>query len=347
MKTTRNILELIIISIIWVVILFVLPNNFAVEWPAEFWYRQGFFGVLLIATYVLNRDVLMPRLLDRGRVIVYILIMVGMIAAILMAVFYFDQLSGLSRLLHELFRPDEPFDPERHARRFDFPRMLLVIFNFSLSIIIYLFRRSQQEAELRRELEKLQATTELSYLKAQINPHFFFNTLNNIYALTEMNVKAAQEALLKLSAMMRYVLYEGKTREATIEEEVRFIENYIELMKLRLSQRVKLQFDRPEQPPSLPVAPMILLPFVENAFKHGVSGTLPTEIRIAISVSGSTLHFRVENTIVPRNGEDHEASGIGIANTRRRLELIYPGKHRFEFGPEGNTFIVDMSVDLS
>ncbi len=347
MNARRSILEIVLVGIIWIVFLIVIPSSFSVEWPVEFWYRQCFFGLLLTVVYLINRDLLMPRILDKGNVAGYVMAVAGLILGILVLVFFFEKLIGLPKLIHELFNDDEPYDPSKHRRRFDFSGFLLILFNFSIGIIVHLFRRSQQEAELRRELEKLQATTELSYLKAQINPHFFFNTLNNIYALTEMNVQASREALLKLSSMMRYVLYEEKNKQTSVAEEIRFIENYIELMKLRLTSRVHLNFDRPENPPELSVAPMILLPFVENAFKHGVSGRVSTEITITIRLAGSMLHFRVENTIVPRTAEDHDASGIGIANTRRRLELLYPGKHHFEFGPKGDTFIADMSIDLS
>lgn len=348
MDRKRPAMELGLVALLWVLLLTLPPLGYNVDWPTVFWVKQIFFATLLTSVYYLNKQYLLPGLFSQNKYRRYVLVALVIVALTLVLMQVFEWQIGLPRKMHELFRPDEPFNPERRYRwRFDYSGFLLLLIDFSMGVIIYLIQKTQEEASRRRELEKLQISTELSYLKAQINPHFFFNTLNNIYALTSLNVDASREALLKLSSMMRYVIYERKTKTTSLSEEIEFIENYIELMKLRMSKRVTVVFNRPENPPELSIAPMILLPFVENAFKHGVSSKDNTNISIDISLSGSRLEFKVENTKVIRENESHEKStGIGISNTRRRLELLYPDKHHFELDDQGDTFSVLLRIDL-
>lgn len=337
--------ELGIVALFWVLLLTLIPVSFAIEWPMEFWYKQLFFAFLLTVAYYINKRFLLPRFFDENKFGLYAFYIIISVVFILAAVIAFESFIGLPEKMHQLFRPDKPFDPSRR-RWFDYGSLVLVLFDFSVGLIVHLLKKSQLETERRRELEKLQVSTELSYLKAQINPHFFFNTLNNIYALTSMDIAASQKALLKLSSLMRYVIYEGDTRQSTLAEEINFLENYIELMKLRLSKRVKVIFNKPEEPGDKVIAPMILLPFVENAFKHGVSSSQPTEIIISIKISNGILQFDVTNSIVPKSANDYEGHGIGISNTRRRLNLIYPDAHHFEVTENEDTFHVSLSINL-
>jgi hypothetical protein len=339
--------DLWLTALLWVLFLTLIPKSFNVEWPEEFWYKQLFFAFTLTVAYYINVRYLLPRFFDPGRFLIYGLFVALGVGLVLLSVYVFEGLIGLPEKMHELFRPEKPYNPEKARRWFDFGGFMLILFDFSIGVIVHLIKNSQLEAERRRELEKLQVSTELSYLKSQINPHFFFNTLNNIYALTNIDIDASQKALLKLSALMRYVIYEGNHRQSTMTEEIDFIANYIELMKLRLSKRVTVVFDKPQEPGNKEIAPMILLPFVENAFKHGISSTQPTTIKISINMEGSTLHFNVENSIVAKNKEDYEGHGIGIANTKRRLELLYPGAHSFEVRENEDTFHVSLSIQLS
>jgi sensor histidine kinase YesM len=209
----------------------------------------------------------------------------------------------------------------------------------------------QNDEEFRGELERQRIDTELSYLKAQINPHFFFNTLNNIYSLTNLDVSKAQEALLKLSRMMRYVLYENQKDETLLSKEVKFIEDYLELMKMRLPQNVKLQVKLEEAKDDLVIAPMLFLPFLENCFKHGISSQQETEISISLEVMGDTVFFETKNAIFPVPPESPEAleNGIGLVNTQRRLALLYPDKHRLKLGVDEATgnYEVNLTINLS
>ncbi|MCA6074676.1 sensor histidine kinase [Fulvivirga sedimenti] len=338
--------EYVSVGILWVLILTLTPNSVDVNWPVEFWYRQLFLALLLTVGYILHSQYLLPKLLDRNKFLIYGLSVIGVITAILLLVHFFEDQIELPRRMHELFRPEKPYNPENRRGPFDFTSFFLILFDLSLGVIIFLVRKQQNEQEIRKELEQLQVRTELSYLKAQINPHFFFNTLNNIYALTSIDVEASRTAILKLSAMMRYVIYDGDSQHATVSDEINFIENYIELMKLRLSKKVTLKFTKPSGTYDQPIAPMLLLPFVENAFKHGISSTVASEVIITIQLTGNVLDLYVENPIFPKSGEQHEEHGIGIANTRRRLELLYPSRYNFEIDDKDNTFKVSLQIEL-
>ncbi len=342
----RTGIEYLSIGLLWVLVLSLTPMSFDVSWPPEFWYRQFFFAFLLTLAYYMHARFFLPYLLDRNKFLFYALSVFGIITAVLLLVHFFEDQVELPRKMHELFRPEKPYNPANRRGPFDFTDFFLILFDLSLGVIVFLVRKRQNEQEIRKELQQLQVRTELSYLKAQINPHFFFNTLNNIYALTSIDVEASRTALLKLSAMMRYVIYEGESRKTTVSDEISFIENYIELMKLRLSKKVTLKFTKPAEASNLPIAPMLLLPFVENAFKHGISSTATSEIIITIQITGTTLDLYVENPIFPKTGEQHEQHGIGIANTRRRLELLYPNQYNFEIDDKDNTFKVSLQIQL-
>jgi LytS/YehU family sensor histidine kinase len=208
----------------------------------------------------------------------------------------------------------------------------------------------QKDRLINQELEQDRISSELSFLKAQINPHFFFNTLNNIYALTHIDAETSRKAIHQLSRMMRYVLYDTQNSTTQLSQEIAFIKDYISLMELRLTDVVKIEFSSPASIKDLAVAPMIFLPFVENAFKHGVSATQPSYINISVEQRDALLELRVVNTIIKEQSNNlEEASGIGLNNTRRRLDLLYPGKHILMIKEDAaeNTYSVHLTLDLS
>jgi sensor histidine kinase YesM len=219
-----------------------------------------------------------------------------------------------------------------------------------ISTAITAILKWQKDNQERKELEKDKVTSELSFLKAQINPHFFFNTLNNIYALTAKDPKVAGEAIHQLSKMMRYLLYDTQRGVNMLSQEIAFVKNYISLMKLRLTDVVKIEIDTPANLKDMPLAPMIFLPFVENAFKHGVSATRQSYIDIKIFQKDKVLDMTVSNSIMKDNGVSLDTnSGIGLVNTRRRLDLLYPGKYKLDIS-ESNAagdYTVHLVLDLS
>lgn len=351
-------LSIIVHLLGWVMLCVVLLLLSPLSWrmgeidiPFQFWAKQIFLVTILITIFYSNTSLLVPNILLKGKNYLYLLVI--LVGAVLFygLIVYFEQFIGYGKAMHATFNPERVFDPKKRWMPGDIFQLLLYVISVGLSTSVALVQKWQNDESVRRELDQQRVNTELSYLKAQINPHFFFNTLNNIYALTNLDVKKAQEALLKLSRMMRYVLYENQKNETLLSKEVKFIEDYIELMKMRLSSRVKLNIQIEEPKENLIIAPMLLLPFLENCFKHGISSQHESEIMIKVEVMGDTLFFETRNHIFPVNPDSPEAheSGIGLTNTQRRLSLIYPQKHRLKFGKDEVTqeYWVNLTINLA
>ena len=332
------------------VLLLLSPLSWRVDIPNEFWYRQIFLVCMLLIIFYGNMTFVVPKLLFERKLFIFLLLIVITGVLYLGLIIYFENLIKLPELMFKAFNPEKDFKPGKRWLSGDVFHILLYLLSIGISTAVASVQKWQQDEILRRELDQQRINTELSYLKAQINPHFFFNTLNNIYSLTNLDVKKAQEALLKLSRMMRYVLYENQKEETLLSKEVNFINDYIELMKMRLSSNVTLtiQIESPKE--DLIIAPMLLLPFLENCFKHGVSSQQESEILIKLEVMGKTLFFETKNQIFPLHPDSPEAkeNGIGLTNTKRRLALLYPEKHRLKFGitEVNQEYWVNLTLDL-
>ena len=246
------------------------------------------------------------------------------------AVFFFSKFLEMSlnlpALIHKAFEAAAGGPRPNRGPRFDSMGLLITMFVLGISTSITVVQKWQHDTQIRQTLEQQRVTAELSVLKAQINPHFFFNTLNNIYALTLLDGEQAREAIHRLSRMMRYVLYDSAGGHTLLSQEIAFVQDYITLMQLRLDDRVTVTFERPESGHDVPVAPMLLLPFLENAFKHGVAATEASRIFVALrQPTPDTVELEVRNTKLTLPSTDLAGSnGIGLANTRRRLDLLYP-----------------------
>lgn len=215
--------------------------------------------------------------------------------------------------------------------------ILLLAFLF----VPWLFRQIRLITSLKSE----QTKTELQHLQSQVNPHFFFNTLNNLYGLIEKDSKKAQELVLKLSDMMRYSIYEGQKDVVNLEEEVSYIQNYIELHKSRYHKKTDVQFNTHLQAEGVTIMPLLFIILLENAFKHGVENlSEKAYVHINLVAGESELTFGIENNF----DEDQEvtASGIGLANLKRRLELVYPRKHTLSFSGSNGVYKAQLSLTL-
>jgi len=198
----------------------------------------------------------------------------------------------------------------------------------------------------RQELEHSRTQAELQNLKSQLNPHFLFNTLNNIYSLIQIDADRAQQAVHDLSRMLRYVLYESSCPTVPLAAEVEFCANYIELMRIRLPRHVEVGVSLPEEPSPTPVAPLLFISLIENAFKHGTSNDRPSFIQIDIHERGGELVCRIRNSCFPKTASDRSGSGIGLKNLSKRLEMIYPQRHTFEYGERGGTYTASLRIKL-
>lgn len=212
-------------------------------------------------------------------------------------------------------------------------------------------QRGQRDALTRSILEQQQLAAELSLLRAQINPHFLFNTLNNIYALTLLDGEQARSSIHRLSRMLRHVLYGSPNHQVPLSQEISFLRDYVDLMQLRLAQRVRLLFEVPDVlAADVLIAPMLFQPFVENAFKHGISATAPSTIAIRLrQLTPQMVELRVRNTLFSdQPAEDvEEPGGIGLANTQRRLNLLYPGAYRLEVTPHNDHHEYEVCLTLT
>ena len=203
----------------------------------------------------------------------------------------------------------------------------------------------QQKLEKERKQESL--LTELSYLKAQVNPHFLFNTINSVYVLIKMNPDKAADMLIKLSDLLRSQLYDFSRDKITIEEEINYLENYIELEKLRRAHRVEVHFEKQGALHDFSLPPLLMIPFLENCFKHLSSNTdKPNIVSIKMTRSFSKLSVEFSNTFDAQS-ESQKEGGIGLANVKRRLALLFLDKHQLEINKTNEFFVVNLELDLA
>jgi two-component system, LytTR family, sensor kinase len=192
------------------------------------------------------------------------------------------------------------------------------------------------------ETERLNA--ELNFLKLQINPHFLFNTLNSIYSQAHLKSEQTEYSILKFSQIMRYVLYDTSTEKIPLKKDIEYISNYIDLQKIRLSKNVTVRYNVGGDAEQLLIAPLLLITYIENAFKHGVSYTIPSEIRINIDVIGNNLLLTVSNAVASSRKTGHE--GVGLINAKRRLDVLYPGRYLLDVVDNKSLYIVNLKIEL-
>ncbi|MBP7184136.1 MAG: histidine kinase [Saprospiraceae bacterium] len=201
----------------------------------------------------------------------------------------------------------------------------------------------------RQDLEHKNTQTELSFLKSQINPHFLFNTLNNLYALTLKKSDKAPEIVLKLSEMMRYMLYECNEKKVMLSKEIYYLKNYLDLEKLRISQNVDVHFEENGVMDHHEIAPLLFIPFIENSFKHGVTNFIDEGyVYMLIEVKNDVLYFTLENskTSIPNQNLSKHSGGIGLKNVKRRLELLYANRHILKIENTPDCYKVNLELML-
>jgi len=218
-----------------------------------------------------------------------------------------------------------------------------------LVVSIKLLKERFEEKRRRELLEKEKITAELNFMRAQIHPHFLFNTLNNLYVLTLQKSDKAPDTVLKLSEMLDYMLYKCNENTVSISEEIQLIQNYIDLEQLRYGERLELVFNKDIDDPQTQIAPLILVSLIENAFKHGASGTVTIpKIKIKVSVKNEHLLFSIYNTKPSHVQKDTTSfkKGIGLVNTKSQLQLIYPDKHTMEISEDEASYRVTLQINL-
>jgi len=285
--------------------------------------------------FYINNRVLVPKVLKLRGVILYCLAGLAMVGIVYPIIAQLLALLPLNGRLGKIFA-DNPFAFENGFGA-------IVIILLSLPVVLAL-QWSKQNGQI-ISLEKEKAQTELDLLKQQLNPHFFFNTLNNLYALSLQQSKQTPESILQLSELMRYVIYKAKEPMVQVQEEIKYLEDYMQLQQIRLKRKPDVQFKQEIGDGTPPIAPLLLIVLVENAFKHGIE---PAEekafLHLSLHTTANRLYFSCVNSF---EQEVEKTAGIGLANLLRRLVLLYPGKHLLKTGIENHIFKAELELDLS
>lgn len=239
--------------------------------------------------------------------------------------------------------------PHRHGkRRFKFfsGSYWIFLLVFAISTCVSVIQQWLRLEANTKEIEKEKLGTELQFLKSQVNPHFIFNTLNNIYSLALTGSDKTASSILKLSAIMRYIISDAASNIVSLEKEVEFTKHVIDLQMDRLTDKVSVDFSINGTIENKMIAPLMFIPFVENAFKYGVSTRDATTIIINLQANDKSIVFFASNTIVQSENNAQETTGIGINNVKRRLALLYPNKHSLDIDNSGDLFTVKLQITL-
>jgi two-component system, LytTR family, sensor kinase len=304
----------------------------------HFIWRNAILFFLLISFYYFNTYLLIRKLFLPGRLFYFFLAIFGCLILI----------TGLNLCFIEIL--DYFVPPEFHRLGY-FHRLLFPVFPslfvFAISTAIKITNEWFKAEKQKKEMENEKLNSELAFLKSQVNPHFLFNILNNICSLARKKSDDTENAIIRLSHLMRYMLYESKDEKVSLEKEVEYLQNYIELQRLRISDTVIISFVVKGKPETKMIEPMFLIPFVENAFKHGVSYLEASQIEILLNITNDHIHFHIENNTIKKTEDPvQQESGIGLKNVLRRLELLYPGRHSIRIEENEAKYIVDLDINL-
>ena len=352
-NSVRN--ERLLYFVVWTVIailpivleLWKLINNSEFEWEFVFRWWVGMIPLILI--FLIHNHFLLPRFMKKGRIGRYCLILLLILSA------YGGVQYLIDRPVHNEFseippmRPPMPDRPgDMPPRPFPFPllfKIMLAAMTLGINVAISLAFTYNREQANRREQENKRLQEELKYLKQQISPHFLMNVLNNIHEMAEEDIKEAQNMILELSHLMRYVLYESENEMTTLASESRFIISYVSLMKKRYVEGiVKVNLDIQQQTSDdIHMHPLLFISFIENAFKHGVSYSNETTIDIKLHEMNGKILFSCDNTI-PHAGSTVSAGGVGLSNIRRRLDLLYGNEYSLRINQENDRHSVTLII---
>lgn len=302
-------------------------------------WRETLHNVLLLVFFYLNFYLFIPKFYFKRK---YFLFWLFMLVSFVTVAFVPDWLV-----------PFEEIRPRRHGPApgtghwTDWGRLLFSIGHNIVFFLAVMFFSLMLKINLRlKQSEKEKLNAQLAYFKAQINPHFLFNTLNTIYSLAIQKAGNTAEAVVKLSGMMRFVISDASQDVVSLDKEIGYITDYIEFQKIRYGETVKVHYEVENIQPGEVIAPLLLMPFIENAFKFGINPEEESVIRIFVGVSGTELHLHVFNKKVGHINDPGISGGIGISNARHRLNLMYPEMYQLVIGESDTDYKVDLYINL-
>lgn len=306
---------------------------------AHFWIPLFFYAVI----FYLNYFVLIDRFLFPKKIVLFILINLAMIALFITLK---EQLENtfFSNLIRKSTKNEDngpPFKLILYIQILSYMAPLL------FSIAIKTTKRWVKTEAERKEADNFKLQSELQHLHYQLQPHFFFNSLNNIYSMVDISPEQAKKSIHSLSKLMRYMLYETNMELVLLSKEIDFMKKYIDLMKLRVSDKTIVSYHFPSEDTGIKIAPLLFISLIENAFKHGVSASKASEINIELSVQDNTVLFTIENDNFPKKIDDKSGSGIGLNNLEKRLQILYPNKYSFTSDIKNNRFFVTLKIETT
>jgi two-component system LytT family sensor kinase len=350
-KINQRILMFSIHLFLWMVMIIVPLFLFRSPEHKINWGMQVFSWIGLILIFYFNYILLIPKLLNNSKFLLYGLTILFLI---LLSFASSYALQSKASLINDLKTSNFPPPIEGWNAMADSMlrgrgavAMIACFLIIAISTSIKVTEQWYTNEKERKEIQTQKLSAELSLLKQQINPHFFFNTLNSIYSLASRKSEKTPEAIIKLSELMRYIIYESDKEFVPLRKELEYISNYVQLQRLRIKDEVEVLFTTAGEFNDIMIEPMLLLPFIENAFKHGIDYSQSGKILISVSVSISNLLLVVENpSIKKQKSMIEESSGKGLANSRKRLELLYPDQHELIISDGNDSFRIELKLNL-
>ncbi len=357
--------EFILVALVWIVIIaapFLMNDENNFEWQRLFNRMEVNISVFIV--FLINRFLLVPFLLNKKKRLIYIGAVFGVILVATLGSYAFDTKlnKGINRpppnyqrdrimelpphayeIPNKLPPRKRPPDPNRLPPFLNVLLFSLLLVGFDTGLITS-FRLAKTEKE-KAKLEKENIENQLAFLRNQISPHFFMNTLNNIHAQIDIDSEEAKGSIIKLSKLMRHILYESEVEKISINKEMEFIENYVGLMKLRFTEKVKVSLSIPVLLPDVMLPPILFISFIENAFKHGISYNSKSFIDIKIGVEQNQLSFYICNSKHTKEKQEID-SGIGLTNTIKRLDLLYNDNYVLDINEGQDTYAVKLNLPL-
>jgi two-component sensor histidine kinase len=343
---TKKPIQIIIHLLIWIIIIAIpfifLTNNNIIDFKGSFLYLSSFLGSIIV--FYTNYLFLVDKLLFNKKTFQFLFANITLIVVS----FY------LSHALRHFFDFRPPLPPAIEKNNQDFfliygfmRESITLIAIAGLSVAIKATTYWYISDNEKKELEKIQLESELKNLKSQLNPHFLFNTLNNIYSLTITDKEKAQIAIQELSGLLRYVLYESNQHKVTLKKDLDFVISFINLMTLRLNNNVQLTVEMPtDVKEELNIAPLLFISLIENAFKHGLKSMQESYISIKIKIIENDITCSVLNSNFPTSNPNEIGSGIGLGNLKKRLKILYPISSELVTENRGDTYYALLKIKL-
>ncbi len=363
-KRGESIIYLVLWSVILLMPVFISNTDSVINWQRVTHEWMRFLPFLIV--FLVHNYVLFPQFfIQKKRILYFSLTLILILLAGIFADFVGDFFNLMPPDAMQMpprgqmqppgqmppFGNEMPMGPNQPELR---PFHRLIIDNALVSILVVGFNAAikvtviwQAEEQKNKDLEKEKLQTELAFLKNQVSPHFFMNTLNNIHALIDINAEDAKESLIKLSKLMRYLLYDSETGKTTLSKEIEFIKSYVDLMKLRFTEKVSVKLSFPEMIPNIEIPPMLFTSLLENAFKHGVSYQKESFIEIIMNADKEFLFFRIKNSKQKSGNGIVEKGGIGLENLQKRLDLIYGKDYSFVQNETENDFEINIKLPIN